>query len=79
MLYLAQVHKNDFLDQCQLRLLARQESENFWLTISEETLILLGKGHTISNNLLVLVILETPIPWYGMWQGFRFLEIIGFI
>ena len=40
MLYLAQVHKNDFLDQYQLRLLARQESENFWLIISEETLIL---------------------------------------
>jgi hypothetical protein len=63
MLYLAQVHKNDFLYQYQLRLLARQESENFWLTISEETLILLGKGHTISNNLLVLVKLENPIPW----------------
>ncbi|MDP5017317.1 MAG: hypothetical protein NWQ43_08460 [Dolichospermum sp.] len=35
MLYLAQVHKNDFLDQYQLHLLARQESENFWLTISD--------------------------------------------
>ncbi|MTJ48607.1 hypothetical protein [Dolichospermum sp. UHCC 0259] len=60
MLYLAKVHKNDFLDQYELRLLARQESPNFWLTISEETLILLGKGHaihnkTINNNLLVLV------------------------
>ena len=62
MLYLAQVHKNDFLDQYQLRLLARQESENFWLTIPDsdsvalaiETLILLGKGHATSNNLLVL-------------------------
>ena len=59
MLYLAQVHKNDFLDQYQLRLLARQESENFWLTISEETLILLGKGHATSNNLLVLVKLSS--------------------
>jgi hypothetical protein len=63
MLYLAQVHKNDFSDQYQLRLLARQESENFWLTISDrdsvalamETLIILGKGNTTSNNLLVLV------------------------
>jgi predicted ATPase with chaperone activity len=63
MLYLAQVHKNDFLDQYQLRLLARQESENFWLTIADsdsvvlaiETLILLGKANAISNNLLVLV------------------------
>jgi hypothetical protein len=63
MLYLAQVHKNDFLDQYELRLLARQESQNFWLTISDsdsvvltiETLILLGKENTISHNLLVLV------------------------
>lgn len=63
MLYLAQVHKNDFLDQYQLRLLARQESENFWLTTADSdgvalaigTLILLGKANTMSNNLLVLV------------------------
>ncbi|MFO5491680.1 MAG: hypothetical protein ACLBM6_03820 [Cuspidothrix sp.] len=63
MLYLAQVNKNDFLDQYQLHLLARQESENFWLTIADgdsvalaiETLILLGKANAISNNLLVLV------------------------
>ncbi|MDK2410948.1 hypothetical protein QHH11_22965 [Aphanizomenon sp. PH219] len=55
MLYLAQIHKNDFLDQYQLRLLARQESKNFWLTISEEMLILLGKGNTKINKLLVLV------------------------
>jgi len=63
MLYLAQVHKNDFLDQYELCLLARQESQNFWLTISDsdsvvltiETLILLGKENTISHNLLVLV------------------------
>ncbi len=61
MLYLAQVHKNDFSGQYQLHLLARQESENFWLTISDsvtlaiETLILLGNENTISNNLLVLV------------------------
>lgn len=63
MLYLAQVNKNDFLDQYQLRLLARQESENFWLTIADsdgvalpiETLILLGKANNMSNNLLVLV------------------------
>ena len=63
MLYLAQVHKNDFLDQYNLRLLARQEAENFWLTISEsdsvvlsiETLILLEKLNTINHNLLVVV------------------------
>ena len=36
-------------------LLARQESKNFWLTISEEMLILLGKGNTKINKLLVLV------------------------
>jgi predicted ATPase with chaperone activity len=80
MLYLAQVNKNDFLDQYQLRLLARQESENFWLTIADsdsvvlaiETLILLGKGNAMSNNLLVLVELsptgeiqrvEDATPW----------------
>ncbi|MBE9231164.1 hypothetical protein IQ231_05545 [Cuspidothrix issatschenkoi LEGE 03284] len=80
MLYLAQVHKNDFLDQYQLRLLARQESENFWLTIADgdgvalatETLIILGKANTMSNNLLVLVELsptgeiqrvEDATPW----------------
>ncbi len=69
MLYLAQVHKNAFLDQYQLHLLARQESENFWLTIAEsdsvvlaiETLILLGKANAISNNLLVLVELSPTL------------------
>ncbi|MDJ0733937.1 MAG: hypothetical protein QNJ47_07610 [Nostocaceae cyanobacterium] len=46
MLYLAQVHKNEFLDQYQLRLLARQEAENCWVLIPEESLILLGKGNS---------------------------------
>jgi hypothetical protein len=55
MLYLAQVHKNEFLDQHQLRLLARQEGENFWALIPEEAFILLGKGNTMSENLLVIV------------------------
>ncbi|MBD6618496.1 hypothetical protein FNW02_22385 [Komarekiella sp. 'clone 1'] len=55
MLYLAQVRKNDFLDQHQLRLLARQEAENFWVIIPEEAFILLGKGNTMSEKLLVLV------------------------
>ncbi|MBW4671537.1 MAG: hypothetical protein KME60_29955 [Cyanomargarita calcarea GSE-NOS-MK-12-04C] len=55
MLYLAQVHKNEFLDQHQLRLLARQEGENFWAMIPEEAFILLGKGNTMSENLLVIV------------------------
>ena len=63
MLYLAQVQKNNSLDQYELRLLAHQESENFWLTVSDsdsvaltiETLIFLGKENTMSNNLLVLV------------------------
>lgn len=36
MLYLAQVRKNDFLDQHQLRLLARQEADNLWAIIPEE-------------------------------------------
>ncbi|MEA5617012.1 hypothetical protein VB711_04025 [Cronbergia sp. UHCC 0137] len=55
MLYLAQVCKNEFLEQYQLRLLARQEAEHLWTIISEEAVILLGKGSTINDNLLVLV------------------------
>lgn len=55
MLYLAQVRKNDFLDQYQLRLLARQESEDIWVVITDESFILLGKGNTMSEKLLVLV------------------------
>ncbi|MBE9008286.1 hypothetical protein IQ259_25285 [Fortiea sp. LEGE XX443] len=55
MLYLAQVHKNEFLDQYQLRLLARQEAENLWTMIPEEAVILLGKSKTMSEELLVLV------------------------
>jgi hypothetical protein len=55
MLYLAQVHKNEFLDQLQLRLLARQEAVNLWAMIPEEAFILLGKGNTVSERLLVLV------------------------
>ncbi|KST67463.1 hypothetical protein [Mastigocoleus testarum] len=59
MLYLAQVHRNQFLDQFQLKLLARQEAENIWATIPEETCILLGKGNTLNEKLLVLVELSS--------------------
>ncbi|GAX37760.1 hypothetical protein [Nodularia sp. NIES-3585] len=55
MLYLAQVNKNKFLDKYQLRLLARQETESLWVVIPDEAVILLGKGTTMSENLLVLV------------------------
>jgi hypothetical protein len=55
MLYLAQVHKNEFLDQYQLRLLARQEADNVWAIIPEEAFILLGKGNIMNEKLLVLV------------------------
>jgi hypothetical protein len=55
MLYLAQVHKNEFLDQHQLRLLARQEAENVWAIIPEEAFILLGKSNSLTEKLLVLV------------------------
>ncbi|MBD2301552.1 hypothetical protein H6G80_14950 [Nostoc sp. FACHB-87] len=55
MLYLAQVHKNEFLDQYQLRLLARQDTDKLWAIIPEEAFILLGKGKTMSEGLLVLV------------------------
>ncbi|MEA5574114.1 hypothetical protein [Calothrix sp. UHCC 0171] len=55
MLYLAQVHRNEFLEQRQLRLLARQEAENMWVIIPEEAFILLGKGNILNEKLLVLV------------------------
>ena len=55
MLYLAKVHKNEFLVQLELRLLARQEAENMWVMIPEEAVILLGKGKHFTENLLVLV------------------------
>ncbi|MDZ8054234.1 MAG: hypothetical protein RMX68_016880 [Aulosira sp. ZfuVER01] len=55
MQYLAQVHKNEFLEQYQLRLLARQEADNLWAIIPEEAVILLGKGNSMSEKLLVLV------------------------
>ncbi len=55
MLYLAQVHRNEFLDQYQLRLLARQEVDQIWSIIPEEAFILLGKGNIMSEKLLVLV------------------------
>lgn len=59
MRYLAQVHKNEFLEQYQLRLLARQEADNLWAIIPEEAVILLGKGNTMSEKLLVLVELSS--------------------
>jgi hypothetical protein len=59
MLYLAQVHLNQFLNQPQLRLLARQEADNMWALIPEEAFILLGKGNTMTENLLVLVELSS--------------------
>jgi hypothetical protein len=59
MRYLAQVHKNEFLDQYQLRLLARQEAEHLWTIIPEEAVILLGKNNTMTENLLVLVELSS--------------------
>lgn len=55
MLYLAQIHRNDFLKQYQLRLLARQEDEYVWSTISDETLILLGQESKMTEKVLVLV------------------------
>jgi hypothetical protein len=55
MLYLAKVHKNDFLVQSELRLLARQETESMWVMIPEDAVILLGKGKHLTEDLLVLV------------------------
>jgi polyhydroxyalkanoate synthesis regulator phasin len=55
MWYLAQVHKNEFLEQRQLRLLARQEADNMWAIIPEEAFILLGKSSLLAEKLLVLI------------------------
>ncbi len=58
MIYLAQVQKNEFLDQLQLRLLARQESETTWAIDAEDAvnpIILLGKSMTLSEKSLVIV------------------------
>jgi hypothetical protein len=55
MWYLAQVHKNEFLEQRQLRLLARQEADNMWAIIPEEAFILLGKSNILAEKLLVLI------------------------
>ncbi len=58
MIYLAQVQKNEFLDQMQLRLLARQESETTWAIDAEDTvnpIILLGKSILLSEKSLVIV------------------------
>ncbi|MDJ0796429.1 MAG: hypothetical protein QNJ51_06270 [Calothrix sp. MO_167.B12] len=49
MLYLAQVHKNEFLARYQLRLLARQEAEYFWVIIPEDTFILLSNKANASE------------------------------
>lgn len=60
MLYLAQVRKNELLvDQFQLRLLARQETENVWAIISEEAFIDISKENSMSEKLLVLVELSS--------------------
>ncbi|MBI1242987.1 hypothetical protein [Umezakia ovalisporum] len=67
MLYLAQVNKNTFLHQYQLRLLAREEGENLWVVIQEETVILLAQGTSMSDNLLVLVKLS-PTGEIESWE-----------
>ncbi|BAZ24362.1 hypothetical protein NIES4073_52570 [Kalymmatonema gypsitolerans NIES-4073] len=59
MLYLAQIHKNDFLDQLQLRLLAREEGENIWVIIPEEAFILLGKSNTLTEKLVLVELSPT--------------------
>ncbi|KAB8314046.1 hypothetical protein SD81_039195 [Tolypothrix campylonemoides VB511288] len=59
MLYLAQIHKNDFLDQLQLRLLAREEAENMWVIIPEEAFILLGKSNTLTEKLVLVELSPT--------------------
>ena len=59
MLYLAKVHKNEFLVQSELRLLARQETENMWAMNTEEAVIVRGKGKHLTEKLRVLVELSS--------------------
>jgi hypothetical protein len=55
MLYLAQVRRNEFLNQYYLRLLARQEDKYLWTIINDDAFILIGKGNSLAEKLLVLV------------------------
>jgi len=55
MLYLAQVRKDNFLDQYELCLLARQEAGDIWAVITGKSRILLEKTMNITEKLLVLV------------------------
>jgi hypothetical protein len=54
MLHLAQVQNNESVGQVELRLLARQQSENSWAVISPED-IPLTDTNSLSEGLLVLV------------------------
>ena len=54
MLHLAQVQKNESVGGVELRLLARQQSENSWTVISPED-IPLPNSHPLNEGLLVLV------------------------
>lgn len=55
MLHLAQIQKKGFLGKAELRLLARQKSENIWAIISEEDIVLSTEANALSEGLLVLV------------------------
>lgn len=55
MLHLAQVQKKGFLGKAELRLIARQKSENIWAVVAEEESILSSEASSLSDGLLVLV------------------------
>jgi DNA repair exonuclease SbcCD ATPase subunit len=55
MLHLAQVQKKGFLGKAELRLIARQKSENIWAVITEEEILLSSEASSFSEGLLVLV------------------------
>ena len=54
MLHLAQVQKNESVGGVELRLLARQQSENSWTVINPED-VSLPNTHSLNEGLLVLV------------------------
>lgn len=59
MRYLAQVQKKAFLGKAGLRLLAQERSDYAWTLITEEDIVLSAEASNLSEELLVLVELNS--------------------
>ena len=59
MRYLAQVQKKAFLGKAGLRLLAQERSDYAWTLITEEDIVLSAEASNLSEELLVLVELDS--------------------